>query len=214
MAEIKTIPNFANQTNRHPVFRMDNLILQRKWYLVLFLMLATVWWPMPAGLMAHGGGDIQVNNEPVGLFSASVWMNPPTALTNRPIHITVGLAEQATQAPVLDATVDITVFAAESTTPLLTASATTAQSVNRLFYETDFALPNSGTYTAVVAVAHSSGSGEVAFDMVVRPASNRWYGWLAVAAVGLVALWAVWQGWVARKTAVSSPPPRRPNRPA
>lgn len=214
MAEIEAIANFCNQTNQRPVFRMDNLILQRKWYLVLFLLLAILWWSMPAVLMAHGGGDIQVNNEAVGPFVVSVWMNPPTALTNQPIHITVGLAEPTTQAPILNATVQLDILATDTQTPILTTSATTDQSVNKLFYETDFTLADSGTYTVVVAVASEAGAGEVAFDMVVRPASNRWYGWLAVAAVGLVALWAVWQGWQARKTAVSPSPPRRPNRPA
>lgn len=192
------------------------MVWRQKWHRGLFLLLVTLWRVLPTALLAHGGGDIQVNNEPVGPALVSVWMNPPAALTNQPIHITVGLADPTTQAPVLDATVEVTVTAVEATAPVLTAAATTAQSTNKLFYETDFVLPDSGTYTAVVVVSNGQGSGEVAFDLVVRPSSNRWYGWLAVGALAAVALWAVWQGWRGRQTAVSPLPssPRRPQRPA
>lgn len=190
-----------------------DLVWRQRWHVVV-LLLVMLWRLLPAPLLAHGGGDIQVNNEPVGPFLVSVWMNPPTALTNRPIHITVGLADPTTQAPVLDAAVQLDILTTDTQTPVLTTSATTDQSINKLFYETDFTLADSGTYTIVVTVTNAVGNGEVAFDMVVRPASNRWYGWIAVAAVGLVAFWAVWQGWMAQKTAVSPPPLRRPNRPA
>lgn len=168
---------------------------------------------LPAVAWAHGGGDLQVAAEPAGPFAVSVWTNPPTALTNETVHLTVGVAQQGDGAPVLDAVVQVTVLAkSEATTAVLTVPATTEQSTNKLFYETDFVLPDSGTYTVVVAVRQAAGEGEVAFDLVVRPASNRWYGWLAAGVVALLAAWAIGQGVLAKGEAATAVNPARPLR--
>lgn len=174
-----------------------------------------LWATATQPLFAHGGGDLTVNSQPTGPFQLSVWVNPPTALTNKAVHITVGVADQATDMPILDATILISVFAAGAETavsPLLTAFATSQQATNKLFYETDFTLTDPGTYSVVIDVSNNAGDGQVTFDLVVRPASNRWYAWFAIAALGLVALWAIGQGWQARQTAVS--PPQHPHRSA
>ncbi|MBL1131011.1 MAG: hypothetical protein HND44_21460, partial [Chloroflexi bacterium] len=50
---------------------------------------------------AHGGGALQIANAPVGACLASVWLAPSSPRANKTLHVTVGLADAASGAPVL-----------------------------------------------------------------------------------------------------------------
>ncbi len=90
-------------------------------------------------LRAHGGGELVVGLEPAGPYAVSVWVNPPQPNVAEPVHFTVGVADLADGSPVLDAVVLITMQPVGAETAV-SASATTAQSTNKLFYETDLPL--------------------------------------------------------------------------
>ena len=47
-------------------------------------------------VLAHGGGELQISNAPVGDYQVSVWNNPPTARAGQTIHVTVGIARDDT----------------------------------------------------------------------------------------------------------------------
>lgn len=134
-------------------------------------------------LLAHGGGEIKIGREPVGPYKLTVWMNPPQAQPGETIHITVGaLAED--ESPLLDATMLVQMTNVNSGEVMITEPATTEQSTNKLFYETDFPAPDeAGLYEISVAMTRGDVSGQVAFQTVVKAGRN--VNWLVIGLVGI-----------------------------
>ncbi len=132
---------------------------------------------------AHGGGEIQLAFVPVGPYKMTLWLNPPQPQAQQTMHITVGLATPPDDAPMLDAEVEIVVTDAENGRVVLTTHATTAASINKLFYETDFTLPDPGSYHVTARVSGPDGGGSAAFAMTVTPASPT--NWLLIGFGGL-----------------------------
>lgn len=133
-------------------------------------------------LHAHGGGEIKVGREPVGPYKLTVWMNPPQAQPEETIHITVGaLAED--DAPLLDAAIKVTMTNVTTGDIYITEPATTEQSTNKLFYETDFPAPDEGLYEISVAMTRGDVSGQVAFQTEVQKTRN--INWLVIGLVGI-----------------------------
>ncbi len=147
---------------------------------------------------AHGGGILVVENEPVGAYAVSVWMNPPVPRTNETLHMTVGIAG-AEQEPVLDAVVQIDIFEAGSDLPVTSATAATEQSVNRLFYETDFPKIEPGDYDVVVRVNGADGSGDVVFEMEMKPAGGMSWVVAGLVGIGVIAMVVVVVSWRKQK---------------
>jgi hypothetical protein len=143
-------------------------------------------------VLAHGGGELQISNAPVGQYQVSVWNNPPTARAEQTIHVTVGIARADTGEPVLDAAVSVTILN-ESGEPLVTAAATTEQSVNRLFYEADLDGVPAGSYEMQVEVTGSEGSGVLSFPLVVETVSL--WPWLVGAGMAAFVVWLVLRYW-------------------
>ncbi|MCA9945583.1 MAG: hypothetical protein KC449_19000 [Anaerolineales bacterium] len=151
---------------------------------LLFLIIAClIPWQV---ILAHGGGELQISNAPIGDYLVSVWSNPPTAQAGQAIHVTVGIARAATGEPVLDTAVTVTILN-ENSQSVTTAAATTEQSVNRLFYEADLDGVPAGAYEMQIEVAGSDGSGQLAFPLAVQPPS--YWPWLAGAAVAMIVIW-------------------------
>jgi hypothetical protein len=133
-------------------------------------------------LLAHGGGEIKIGREPVGPYKLTVWMNPPQAQPGETIHITVGaLAED--DSPLLDAELLVEMTDVASGDIFITKPATTEQSTNKLFYETDFAAPNAGLYEISVTMTRETVSGQVAFQTEVK--ETRSVNWLVIGLVGV-----------------------------
>ncbi len=150
--------------------------------------------------LAHGGGKLQIGNAPIGDYLVSVWNNPPTARAGRTIHVTVGVAQAGTGAPVLDATVMVLILN-DSAVTVATAPATTEQSVNRLFYEADLPGVPEGVYEMQVMVTGSQSGGEIAFPLVVEPLLI--WPWLVGMVAGGGAIWLSLRYW--RKAAAATP---------
>ncbi len=148
---------------------------------------------------AHGGGILVVQNEPVGGYAVSVWMNPPVPRTNETLHMTVGIAG-AGQEPVLDAAVQIDVFEAGTDILITSAQATTEQSVNRLFYETDFPKIEPGDYDVMVRVDGANGRGEVVFAMEMKPAGGMSWVVAGLVGIGVIAMGVVVLSWRKQKS--------------
>ena len=142
---------------------------------------------------AHGGGEIQLANAPIGPYKMTVWLNPPQPQAGKTMHITVGLAAPPNDAPVLDATMQVQITRADTQQIVVTTPATTEQSTNKLFYETDFAVAEVGEYEATILVDAPAGGGSGAFPITVIPAQTT--NWLLI---GLVALALVVLGSVYR----------------
>jgi hypothetical protein len=165
---------------------------------VLFLCLLV---PAPAGLLlAHGGGALVAGPEPVGPYLVSVWLNPPQPRAGEPLHFTVGLAAPVSRAPVLDAEILVTMQSPAFPAPIV-APATTDQSINRLFYETDMEVPSAGEYATLIQVQGPEGSGDIELTVdVLEPSGINWL-WVGLGGLALVLV----GGWVlSRRTAVAA----------
>lgn len=181
--------------------RIKTMIISRWRFFALFMLLFVLL-PLPV-VLAHGGGELQVGNAPIGSYLVSVWVNPPTAQAGQPIHVTVGIAKESTGEPVLDATVDVLIVTDQGVT-VKTAVATTEQSINRLFYEADLADVPTGEYEMQLVVTGQAGRGDLAFPLVVVPRSI--WPWVGGILVGVLMLGFVVRGW--RRGAVGAVPRR------
>ena len=132
------------------------------------------------------GGDLVAGPVQAGPYILSVWVNPPQPRAEEPLHFTVGVAAPENNAAVLDARVLVTMQLLESNLPPISAPATTEQSINKLFYETDLDLVEPGRYLTVIEVAGPEGEGELSLELDVQtPSPFNWF-WLGLAGIGLV----------------------------
>ena len=157
---------------------------------VLALGLAAGVGTWPVG--AHGGGVTQVSAA-AGPYHVTVWTAPQPVRAETPLHVTVAVADEG-QRPVLDAAVLVELYGANGSDPVASGAATTAQSTNKLFYETDFSPPATGPHRVEVTVATTAGGGEVSFDLDIQPPRNTTWLVLALAALALLAAAGVFKG--------------------
>ncbi len=141
---------------------------------VFFLLLCCFFFlGQAASVLAHGGGTLQIVNAPIAeAYQVSVWSAPPTIRARDDIHITVGVADLVDGSPVLDTAVLVEFYNAMSGELIVSESATTEQSINRLFYEADIPGLPQGDYEVVVTVTGEEGSGSVDFALNIRPYLN------------------------------------------
>ncbi len=132
---------------------------------------------------AHGGGDLIARSVQAGPYTASIWVNPPDPRANETIHFTVGLASPEDGSPVLDADIQIMMRLVGREEIAASAAATTEQSVNRLFYETDIEVPADGDYEVDFQITGADGGGTITLNVEVKPASR--VNWLLIGFVGL-----------------------------
>lgn len=163
-----------------------------KWIIFLFVI--------PAILVtgtrlaeAHGGGDLIIRSAQVGPYTASVWVNPPDPRAKEPIHFTVGLASPVDSSPVLDADIQVIMLEKSSGEMAVTAPATTEQSINKLFYETDLEVAAAGDYEAEFYIRGAEGEGMVSTLVAVKaPSSVNWLV-IGLAGLGVVVVLGWWR---------------------
>ena len=153
-------------------------------------------------ISAHGGGDLIARSVPVGPYFASVWVNPPDPRALEPIHFTVGLASPDDGSPVLDAEIQVTMRDQSSEETAVIAPATTEQSINKLFYETDLEVPAAGVYETEFLIRGAEGEGTVSLLVEVQTSSS--VNWLVIGLAGL-GLVVVLGWWRSRKTGSKEP---------
>ena len=153
-------------------------------------------------IAAHGGGDLIARSVQAGPYIASVWVNPPDPRALEPIHFTVGLASPADGSPVLDADIQVTMLDQSSGETAVRAPATTEQSVNKLFYETDLEVPAAGDYEVEFYIRGAEGEGTVSVLVEVQAPSK--VNWLVIGLAGL-GLVVVIGWWRSRQTGPEAP---------
>ena len=159
---------------------------------ILSLSALVLWLLLPQRLDAHGGGKLQISNAPLPPYQVSVWLNPPTVRAGQPIHVTVGVTWAESGEPMLDAAVEVAILAANGET-VAAASATTEQSVNRLFYEADLPDLPVGSYQVQLTLTSQEGSGALTFPLEIVPAAV--WPWVAGGLLGAAVMWLVIRGW-------------------
>ena len=151
-------------------------------------------------LLAHGGGELVVGLEPAGPYAVSVWINPPQTRVDEPVHFTVGLSSLADGNPVLDAEVlvEMQLVGAEtdastSLNTSVTAAATTAQSTNKLFYETDLDVESIGTYNTTINIQGVQGQGDISISVLVAEANPINWLWVGLLGLGVALIFVYFQ---------------------
>jgi hypothetical protein len=140
---------------------------------------------------AHGGGLPRLVNEPHGDYLLSAWSLPEPMRADLS-HITVALARPvAGRAPeaVLNETVWV-VMRNSAGEEVARMPATHENAANKLFYETDFSLPEAGEWHFSIQVAGQEASAD--FSATVLPASTARWRLPALGVGGLVLLLAFW----------------------
>lgn len=146
---------------------------------------------------AHGGGVPQLTNADAGPYWVSVWTQPDPLRVGRS-HITVAISEPTAAegdrreagSPVLDAAVQVQFKLLDGAGEALMVAATHEGAANKLFYEADLELPETGQWQVVVTVEGPDGAGSASFETQVAP--PRPFDWTLIGGLGLVALVAVW----------------------
>ena len=161
-----------------------------KWIAFLcFLLLAA----FSASLVtAHGGGDLIAGPVQAGPYLISVWVNPPEPRALEPIHFTVGLASLKDGSPLLDANIQVEMQAQNGESAPVVAPATTEQSVNKLFYETDMEVSEPGLYETTYSVTGPDGEGAITLIVEVKPPSKVNWLMIGLAGLGLVIILGWW----------------------
>jgi hypothetical protein len=180
-------------------------LLKTSLYCLLLTACCLLFTPTAA---AHGGGEVQLAAVPAGPYRLTVWMNPGTAQAGRPTHVTVAVADALDQSPVLDAAVLVEAWSTGMGEKLLSTPATTEQSTNKLFYETDFVLPETGPVEITIRVSGAAGEGQAGYTTEVAAAQNTSWLYSLLAGVGVLAFALLWRAWTKRPRAVR---PRRPS---
>jgi hypothetical protein len=125
-------------------------------------------------------------------------MNPGTPQAGRATHVTVAVADSLDQSAVLDAAVLVEVWSRETGEKLLSTPATTEQSTNKLYYETDFVLPETGPVEITILVSGAAGEGQAGYNTEVVAAQNTSWLYLILAGVGVLTLALLWRAWTKR----------------
>lgn len=169
-------------------------ILYRRWWWVLLVLF---WLAGPHPVAAHGGGAPQIVNEPAGPYLVSAWTDPDPLRVGT-VHITVALSEPAGDGgsnnavageAVLGAAVRVVLEpqAIPDTRPV-GGLATHENALNRLFYESDLEVPETGIWRVKLLIDGPAGSGETAFEVQVLPPTRmNWPILITAAAVVVVA---------------------------
>lgn len=167
---------------------------------------------------AHGGGALQLSNAAAGPYLVSVWTQPDT-LRIGALHITVAVSHPAPDSdntagePVLGAVIRVVaqpLLEGGGAPPLpIEVLATSDAALNKLYYEADFEVMQTGTWRFLIEVTGPDGSGTISFEKEVRPAVNvGWPVWAGIIGVLLLT------GWLAQSRARPHATPARPSRPS
>jgi len=160
------------------------------WVLLILL------WPAQAA-SAHGGGVPRLTNAEAGPYWVSVWAQPDplrvgqahiTVAVSRPAQSTAGRQEAGP--PVLGAEVQVQFRPLDHGGDTLQVLATHEDAANKLFYEADLELPESGRWEVVVSLEGTAGSGSAGFETTVSPPQST--NWLWIGGLGLGALAVLW----------------------
>jgi hypothetical protein len=155
---------------------------------VLLVLIALLGLPIGT-LLAHGGGTARLVDEPVGPYRLYVWTRPEPIRVGT-AHFTVGVfrrpAGSGEDQPVLDADVSLVLLPKDNDDGWR-GPASREESVNKLYYEADVTIPETGEWQATVTVSGPGGSGSAQFDFVAQQAGMNW-SLIGGAAVVVIAL--------------------------
>lgn len=162
------------------------------------LLLALLFVLSVAPALAHGGGTPLLVQEPAGPYLVYAWTNP-TPVRVGTLHVTVALTDPATDKPVQNVPVIVTLAPAEGGAPV-SAPATHDKATIKSYYETDLEIPKEGAWQATISFQSPQGAGEASFAIDVQPQSIS--RWLLIGVGAVVVVVVAWFFWPKKKAQV------------
>lgn len=167
---------------------------QAGWSLLLALLLGL----SASTVLAHGGGTPQLAQTPAGPYLVYAWTNP-TPVRVGTLHVTVALTDPATDEPVMDVPVTVTLTPANGGASV-SAPATHDKALIKSYYETDIEVPAGGPWQVAIAFQSPQGPGAASFPIDVKPTSFT--RWLLIGVGGVVVVVVGWFFWPKKKAQV------------
>jgi hypothetical protein len=127
--------------------------------------------PYCAVASADGGRVVLIERK--GDYRVSVFASPDP-LRAGPIDISILLQEAATDTPIADAQVDVSLSPADQRGPTIRATATSAAATNKLLRAAIVDLPAAGTWDAEITITADHGPANVHFAIEAGPPLPRW----------------------------------------
>ena len=171
-------------------------MIQRR--LRLSLVLAFLLAVSAAPVLAHGGGTPQLVQKPAGPYLVYAWTNPAPPRVGT-LHVTVALTDPATDEPVMDVPVTVTLTPADGGAQV-SAPATHDKATIKSYYETDLEIPSEGLWQATISFQTPQGPSGASFSVDVQPRSIT--RWLLIGVGGVAVVVVGWFFWPKKKAQV------------
>jgi hypothetical protein len=149
-------------------------LLRFSFFSTILLLLSTAVLP----LNAHNGGTLLLTGQVVGQYRVWVWGDPvPFQLGTNHLTISVNLA--AVDQPITNAQVLVKLrpISASADLASLAFPAETEHSLNKIFFEADLELVQSGDYQAEIVIDGPAGVEQIGLMLTVLPAKTTHTGW-------------------------------------
>jgi hypothetical protein len=127
----------------------------------------------PCCAIASGDGGRVVLVERQGDYRISVFASPDP-LRAGPVDISILLQDVATDAPIADAEVEVSLSPRDQRGPTLRAAATSAAATNKLLRAALLDLPTAGTWDAEISITADHGPASVHFAIEASLPLPRW----------------------------------------
>jgi hypothetical protein len=159
--------------------------------------------PCCAIASADGGRVVLVERR--GDYQVSVFASPDP-LRAGPVDISVLLQDAATDAPIADAEIEVSMSPRDERGPTLRAAATSDAATNKLLCAAILDVPTAGTWDAELSIIGDHGPANIRFAIEISPPLPRWltvWPWFSWP-VGAVFIFAIHRRLVWRKQSATS----------
>lgn len=149
--------------------------------------------PQPAPVRANGG-TVRLAKIPAGPYLVSAWTQPDPPRVGR-LDLSVAVMRPQTEAPVLDATVQVRAERADGSGTPVTVALARGGGGNPLYAHAVLGVPAAGRWRMTVGVEGPSGTGAAAFELDVAPPRPLVWVLLPGMLIGLGLMW-----WIVRQS--------------
>lgn len=138
----------------------------------IFLILCVVLLIGASSVSSHGFGRQVIEQEVIGPYTVSAWVEPEAVQPGDEVHFTISLQNDTATAFVTTATVTITAQNPDETLEPMTTTASIGGSANPLFYEGILAFDEVADWTVRLTITGPDGEAEAEFVLEVGAQSG------------------------------------------
>lgn len=153
--------------------------------LITTLVIAGWLTPTPPRALAHGIGTPQVVNAPVGPYLVWIYTDPEPIQVGE-MHLSLAVVEPATSQALTNITATVQMRAVDAPTALITATASSADSLTPLLLNAVLAPPSAGQWQVQVQIDGPLGVNDVGFTVTVTPEPGITWTMVLYIALGIL----------------------------